>query len=143
LKRFAALALLLLALSACSSPQKGSAGATFTDAAGVDILWGYEQALRFNLSDPSMYVTGIEKQWLNNFLADKAAGKKPSMPWRADGAVLKVEKASKTEAISVVQFDEGETTYTVRFKFEPVNGEWKLANHQTLDGVWWSPVKKG
>lgn len=101
----------------------------------MDILWGYEQALRFNWSDPSMYVTGIEKQWLDSFLADKMAGKQPQIPWKANGSVLKVEKASKSEATAIVQFNQGGRTDTVRFKFQPVNGEWKLANHQTLEGV--------
>lgn len=131
---------LALALSACTTgTPKERATTPFTDELAVDLLWGYEQALRPGGGDPKAYVTGLERQWLDRFLADQAAGQRPAPTWVATAATIKVEKASEHEALVTAQYTLGGRLQTTQFRFQPEGGQWRIANHQTPNGKWWAP----
>lgn len=131
----------VLVLAACSAQPKGPAAPQFTDDVALDILWKYEQALTYKLTDPATYVTGTEKQWLDQFLADKQAGKQIPVAWKANGALIRVVKAGAKESTASSDFFINGQQYVVQFRFVPVDGAWKIENHQTLEGKWWAPAK--
>lgn len=114
----------------------------FTDEIAVDLLWNYEQTLRTGQGDPYQFVTGLEKQWLDQYLKERQAGAATALGWRANGAVVKVNKVTAKEALLDSQFEMSGRTVTIQWKFVPVNGAWKISNHQLPSGKWWAPGAK-
>lgn len=136
------LSVFVLLLTACSAQPKGPAAPKFTEDIAIDMIWKYEQALLYKLTDPANFVTGTEKQWLDQFLADKQAGKEIPIAFKANGAIIRVVKAGDKESIASSDFFINGQQYVVQFRFIPVEGAWKIENHQTLEGKWWAPAKK-
>ncbi len=135
------MSMVLLVLAACSSQPKGPAAPKLTDEQAIDLLWKYEQAVAFKLSDPNLYVTGTEKKWLDQYLADREAKKPAYLDWTTNNAVIQIAKQDNKETIASSTFSSQGTQYTVQFKLVPVEGAWKIENHQTLEGKWWAPAK--
>ena len=133
---------LLIALAACSR-SKGPGVEPLTVETASTTLLAYEATLLGQAKyDPADYVTGPEKEWLAQFIQDRDSGKEPMMPWVASGAVFKLEKVTRAEAQMLTQIQENGKYVTFHFKMVPVDGTWKIANHTSDDGQWYTPPKK-
>lgn len=133
---------LMLFLTACTSKPQEPAAPAFADQTAIDLLWKYEMAVVYKMTDPAEVVTGTEQLWLDQFLADKAAGKLPKLTWTVNDAVVRATKTGARESLAQSVFSVQDREHVVQFKFVPVNGAWKIENHQTLEGTWWAPEKE-
>ncbi|MFZ5826742.1 MAG: hypothetical protein ACOY94_20830 [Bacillota bacterium] len=137
--------LLIVALTGCAAAEKGETAPKIDETKAIDLVWGYEMHLieAVKNADPTKFVTGLEKQWLEERQAKKAAGEQVRLGWTTGGAVIALTKATEREAEVKVQYEDSKAgRQTVTFLLKPVSGEWKIANHTTPDGKWWAPAKK-
>lgn len=134
--------LVTLLLAGCRAA--GPSAPLFTEDIGLDLLWRYD-APHIPPEEKRQLVTGQERAWYEQQLADRQAGRQPthSKDWGTTGAVVQVDRVSTREAYMKLQYSSkqsGGQTVVILFRFVPENGVWKIENHQLPNGTWWKPL---
>lgn len=133
--------LLLLALLAGCTTKEQAPPLKIDEETALNLIWNYEMHMieAVKEANPYQFVTGLEKQWLDQYLVRKKAGEKVSAGWQSTGSVVKVDpkKVTSKEAEAILQMGDRSVT----FKLVPENGAWRVANHTTPEGAWWAPAK--
>ncbi len=134
--------LLAIVLAGCTSTSpapkdEAPVPPKWDDLKAGDTVMNYELH-KFNLvkePNPHQFVTGPEKVWLDQFLAEVAGGAKYARPnWIMGGATFAITSQNTRELELRVNYPLADGNFdTIYYKFQAVNGEWKIANHAGPD----------